>query len=137
MTKVFLDTNVLLDLVTGRAGCNEAACILAYSSSEEYELHVSTLTMANLAYYIRKHIKERPLYEVLQSFSNRLCVDSTSTQNYDNALSLRHRDFEDALQYYCALENECPIIVTNNIKDYQLPDILVLNPSDFLDRYER
>ena len=48
-----------------------------------------------------------------------------------------HKDFEDALQYYCALENECQIIVTSNIKDYQLPGIIVMNPSDFLDRYER
>lgn len=29
------------------------------------------------------------------------------------------KDFEDMLQYQCALENNCDILVTNNIKDFK------------------
>ena len=93
MIKIFLDTNVLIDIVTGREGCVDSACVLAYSSMENYELHVSTLTMATLAYYIKRHLKQAPMYETLARFNKRLIVDSTSSNNYMSALALQAKDF--------------------------------------------
>ena len=40
-------------------------------------------------------------------------------------------DFEDALQYYSAIENGIEIIITRNLKDFQKSKILVLTAEQF------
>lgn len=37
----------------------------------------------------------------------------------DKSLSSGFTDFEDALQYNCALQSECGVIITRNVKDFQ------------------
>ena len=40
------------------------------------------------------------------------------------------KDFEDALQYFCAMSNQCDVIVTRNKKDFQFSSIDVLTPEE-------
>jgi hypothetical protein len=42
------------------------------------------------------------------------------------------RDFEDALQYHCALAANCDIIVTRNVKDFKKAEIPVITPDEYL-----
>lgn len=51
-----------------------------------------------------------------------------------NMLESRMSDIEDALQVQSALEGECDIIVTRNIRDFSLSEIPAIAPDDFLDR---
>lgn len=41
-------------------------------------------------------------------------------------------DFEDAIQYSCALENNLTTIITRNVKDYKKASIPVLTPETFI-----
>jgi predicted nucleic acid-binding protein len=41
-------------------------------------------------------------------------------------------DFEDAIQYYCAIENNLKTIKTRNNKDYKKATITVLTPETFI-----
>ena len=50
----------------------------------------------------------------------------------DRALARPHRDFEDALQRECALENGIEILVTRNTRHYPKTDVAILSPADFL-----
>lgn len=51
------------------------------------------------------------------------------------ALILRANDFEDAIQYFSALQAGADCIVTRNVKDFSFSDIEVITPSDFLTKY--
>jgi hypothetical protein len=58
-----------------------------------------------------------------------LPVDS---KTIDLAIASDFNDFEDAIQYCCALENHLKIIVTRNLKDFKKANILVVNPETFI-----
>lgn len=50
----------------------------------------------------------------------------------------RFTDIEDSCQYHCALQNDCDVLLTINIKDYknvlgQRPE--VLTPEEFVEKY--
>lgn len=44
-------------------------------------------------------------------------------------------DFEDGLEYYAAVENNCECIVTESLKDFHFSEIEVLNCKDFAVKY--
>jgi len=50
----------------------------------------------------------------------------------DLALNSDFSDFEDAIQYYSALENNIDVLITRNLKDYKKAQISVLTAHDFL-----
>lgn len=135
MKTVFLDTNVVIDLLDKREGFYPAAVklfTLAYKG--ELSLYISPLTYATAAYILRKHPVEklRILLANLRKLSHITLVDERIV---DNALTSEFKDFEDALQYYSALKEDVDAIVTRNVKDFSLSKLPVMTPDEFLARY--
>jgi len=131
MKNLFIDTNILLDVLLNREHCKEARSLMEHSSSE-LSMHVSTLTMANIAYILRKKINGEKLYETLEMLSGMFYVDSLTTENFFDAIDLRASDFEDALQYCCAKENFSDCIITHNKKDFPFSTLPVYTPMEFM-----
>ena len=50
----------------------------------------------------------------------------------DLALDSDFNDFEDAIQYYSAIENGIDLIVTRNLKDFKSSKIPVLTAKGYL-----
>ncbi len=46
-------------------------------------------------------------------------------------------DFEDGVQNYCALKNQCDLILTRNTKDYIFSELQVLEPGEFIALYNK
>lgn len=132
MKNLFIDTNVLLDLLMERDGYQEAAIIMDMSGSTEFRLSVSVLSMSNIAYVLRKVLNSDELYVALNKLSSFLHIVSVSSEDYFAAVKLRARDFEDALQYFCAKSSGCDCIITRNIKDFVISDIPVVSSKNFL-----
>lgn len=88
--------------------------------------------MANLAYILRKSLKGDSFYAEMRKLSCLVNVADTTNNHFLSALDLQAKDFEDALQYYCAISNECDIIVTRNKKDFAFSSISVLTPEELL-----
>lgn len=135
MKKVFLDTNVVIDLLDKREGFYPAAVklfTLAYNG--KLSLYISPLTYATAAYILRKHPAEklRMLLSNLRKLSHVALADEKTV---DEALSSGFGDFEDALQYYSAAKENVDVIVTRNIKDFSLSKLPVMMPDEFLARY--
>lgn len=119
MKRIFLDTNILLDDILNREGLAEyAEIILQLNSLPEYEVCASFLTFANIAYIIRKKDKEER-YNFLREYSNCMNVLPMNNAQLQIAINNPVKDFEDMLQYQCALENQCDVIVTNNTNDFK------------------
>lgn len=53
MKKIFLDTNIVLDLLIREEYKSQIRDLI--SRSEEYDLYISYLTVANAAYIMRKY----------------------------------------------------------------------------------
>jgi hypothetical protein len=63
---------------------------------------------------------------------NVLKVDS---RTIDLALASDFSDFEDALQYSCALDHGLTVLITRNVKDYKKASISVITPEIFLKQF--
>ncbi len=132
MKRIFIDTNVIIDVLMQREGYLSSAKVLALSKEKENSLFVSVLTMANLAYILRKTLRGNDFYNEMKKLSSFLNVADTTYGHLTSALDLQAKDFEDALQYYCALSNQCEVIVTRNKKDFNFSSINVLTPEELL-----
>ena len=136
MTKIFLDTNVILDLyLPERQGKDAARRLLDLRDScpETIRLHLSFLSVANIAYSLRKIFsREQAAGHIRDLLQLCQAVGMSDIFIYD-ALRSDCPDFEDALQIACAEADNCDFILTSNTRHFQkYTRIPVFTPADFL-----
>ena len=109
--KVFLDTNVIVDLIINREPfVNEAEEIFTLKEGYNYDVIVSALTIANLAYVIDQLGKKpRATLAKLMPLVN---VVDLSSYIIEKTLVSIFEDFEDRLQHASALFVKADVIVT-------------------------
>lgn len=121
MRKIFLDTNIVIDLLSRRQTFyEEAAGIFSLADKKEIELSVSSLTIANTSYILLKQMDGNSAKAILRKL--RLIVKILPLDDKIIGLALNDdtfSDFEDALQYFTALENGKEMIITRNLKDFK------------------
>lgn len=132
--RVFLDTNVILDLIQRRVGYDDAALIMQKSENGEYSLYTSSLSMVNIAYILRKYYRGESLYHLLEELGDIIGVITVSSDAYHKALQSRALDFEDAIQLFSAIESDMDCIVTRNAQDFIFDKLPIYTPFDFLKR---
>ncbi len=136
MKKVFLDTNVILDFILERDGADDAADIFTLGEEKKAELCVSFLTMANTAYVVRRGHTKEELYAFMTDLSAMVRTLSMTENQLTEALQCVETDFEDVLQYVCAKDNDCDVIVTRNARHFRFSDLIVLTPKEFLSQLQ-
>lgn len=134
--KIFIDTNVFLDYILSRqVGFVEANELFMLSANYQIDLMLSDLTLANVRYVTRRDFTNEIFYEVINDMRDLFEIAPIGPNAVDRALVLRANDFEDALQYFSAIQSGADCIVTRNAKDFSFSEIEVLTPSDFLAKY--
>ncbi len=131
--KVFVDTNILLDVLAKRDPFyREAVTIWTLSEEEKINGYISAVSFTNIYYIVRKlHTHEtavRALYWLRASFRP-VALDE---RILNQAIDARFRDFEDAVQYYSAIHVGARCLVTRNPSHFPKDDLPVLSPSEFL-----
>ena len=132
--KVFLDTNVLMDIVLERNIClNEELEIIACAMDGLLDCSVSALSVVNTLYVSKKYNK--PLEDVKNALLKLSeCVEILDIRGLDaaNMLSSEWKDYEDSLQYSSAVNFDADYIITRDKKDFSLSKIPVSTPSEFI-----
>lgn len=118
--RVFLDTNILMDLLLQRPGFESSAQILQAGEDGRIELCCSFLTMANLAFILRKTATPARLAPSLMQIQSLVTVLPMDSEQLSEAIGMDGKDFEDILQAVCAAKAGCTAIVTDNQKDFQI-----------------
>lgn len=131
MKNIFLDTNFLIDFFVREGRDGETEKVLQLGDKNNMKFYISYLSVANFAYIMRR----MPLTQ-LKDIISRICnifevVDNTRAQIMQNILT-NFKDFEDGLQYQCALAGHCDCIISRNKKDFVNAAIPVLTPSEFI-----
>ena len=113
MRKLFIDTNIVIDLLAERDPFYEdAAKLFSLSDKNKVKLSVSSLTFANTNYLLQKTNSASTAKEILRKFKILTAVLSLNDKIIDLALNDNgFGDFEDAIQYYTALENGMPSVL--------------------------
>jgi predicted nucleic acid-binding protein len=133
MTKVFVDTDVCIDLLLGRKPFNQTAEILfSLADNGKIKMYVSSLSFANIDFVLRSQYSTTHSRQIIGKFKTIVNVLSVDSKTIDLAVASDFNDFEDAIQYCCAIENNLTILITRNIKDYKKATINVLTPETFI-----
>ena len=134
MTNLFIDTDIIIDfLIDRKPYSREAAIIFTQIDQKKLRGYVSSLTFSNLFYVLRKIEPQKKVISKLDSLSKLLTVLKVDDQNIRDAIDSGFPDFEDSIQYYCALDcKKVEAIITRNTKDYKYSSLPVMTPGDFL-----
>jgi predicted nucleic acid-binding protein len=103
MKKIFVDTNILVDLIADRKPFSKFA-IQIFSKAEERKirLYTSSHSIATTHYLLKKYIDEKELRDVLNSILDYLNVVAIDIDIIKKGLKSKYKDFEDALQIISA-----------------------------------
>lgn len=133
MRRVFLDTNVVLDLMARRKPFFEdAKAIFDRSADGEFRILLSVLSFWNIFYLMRKHPGEAKAKADLAILERLVQVVPAQVADLRGALASSIRDLEDALQLQGAIAAEADLIVTRDTKGFKGSPIKVMAPDAFL-----
>ena len=131
--RVFLDTNVILDLLGERDPFYDSiAKIATLADKEIVTLVVSPLSFATLNYFLTKFESAQIAQEKLRKFKILCEICKLDEQIIEKALTSSFTDFEDAIQYFSALNSDCSVIITRNEKDFKKSLLPVMTPKEYL-----
>ncbi len=133
MTKVFVDTDVCIDLLSGRQPFNKMAEILfSLADNKKVKIYVSAISFSNIDYVLRSQYPATHSRQLMGKFKTLVIVLPVDSNTIDLSIASDFNDFEDAIQYSCAIEHNLTTIVTRNVKDYKKASISVLTPETFI-----
>lgn len=134
MKKLFVDTNVIIDLLSQRElFYKEAAILFSLADKKKIQITISSLTIANTSYILLRQMNVEKAKSVLRKL--RLLVRIFSVDDKIISLALNDdtfSDFEDGLQYFTAIENEQDLIITRNLKDFKNSKLPVMTAGQFI-----
>ena len=146
--RIFLDTNVILDYLLKRKSYNKVRQILTAVEHGKIDAVVSFSSYCTLDYIISQDLKsqgiknperlrrERELLNGILDLVEIGIISKSSCRTATNDPDFT--DIEDSLQYRCAQESLCEVIVTINLKDYKNvsgADLRIMSPADFVKEY--
>jgi predicted nucleic acid-binding protein len=134
MKKIFVDTNILVDLIADRRPFSKFAVeIFSKAEDKKIKLFTSSHSIATTYYLLKKYVDEKELREVVLNILDYVHVIAIDLDIIKKGLKSKHKDFEDALQIISAYSVEkIDCIVTRNIKDFKDSEILVLTPDELI-----
>ncbi|MEN9448110.1 MAG: hypothetical protein RJA25_1400 [Bacteroidota bacterium] len=134
MKRIFLDTNILVDLIADRKPYSKFAIqIFEISESKKIKLYTSSHAFATTYYLLKKYVAEKQLRKILFDLLDFVQIISVNQETIKKSLKSIHKDFEDAIQINaaCSIEN-MDGIVTRNPKDFKLSEVDVFTPEDLV-----
>ena len=132
--KVLIDTNVLLDYLTKREPYyHDARQIILKCAKNDLNGYVAAHSVVDAFFIMRKTVSAEKRREYLLQVCNITTVIVIDERKLTSALNnWEFKDFEDCLQYECALEAGIEYIITRNVKDFSESNIAVATPDKFL-----
>lgn len=132
MTRLFLDTNIVVDVLERREPfCHDAVRLFTMAYNKQVQLVVSPMTYSTVSFLLRKHGPEG-VRNLLSNFRQLSRVATTNERTVDDSLASQFKDFEDAMQYYTAVRAKADIIITRNGKDFAASKLPVMTATEYL-----
>jgi predicted nucleic acid-binding protein len=133
MKKLFLDTNIILDLLGERDPFySSAAQIATLADKGQISMVASALSFSTVHYLQSRIESDIVVREKLSKFKIICEVSDLTDKVIDKGLISKFSDFEDALKYHSALQEDCDIIITRNGKDFKKASLPIMTPIEYL-----
>ena len=136
--RVFVDTNVVVDFLGKRDPFfHDAAIIFEMGRLGKIEVVVSSLTIVNCAYVLRKQFSNVVTLDKIEDFCRMLKISPIDRNVILNALSSRPTDYEDAVQYFSAKSFTPDVIITRDKTGFKEYGALVMSPMEFVNECQK
>lgn len=132
--KIFIDSDVVIDFFTDRMPfANPASEIFELNEQGKIQLYLSAASINNIYYIVRRFLGHKNTLKVVEELTEMTEIVGTSKMEILQALKNDFKDFEDSIQYSCALTIKgIEAILTRNVKDYTNSEIAVFTPENYL-----
>jgi predicted nucleic acid-binding protein len=133
ITRLFIDTNVMMDLLGERVPHYDAiAKIATLADNGEVKMVVSAFSYPIVYDLLTKFESSDKVKEKLRKFKIISEMSDLDETIIEKGLASNFSDFEDALQFHCAIKADCEIIITRNAKDFKESAIPIMSGEEFL-----
>ena len=133
MSRIFLDTNVILDLLGERVPFfDPIAKVATLADQKKLAIIASPLSFTTIDYVLNKYESSESVLNKLRKFKIICEICAVNEETIDKALNSNFKDFEDAVQYFTAIQSNCSIIITRNGKDFKNSTIPIMTAEEYL-----
>lgn len=136
MTKVLIDSDVILDLLLDREPFGtQSERIFESLATERIQGYVSVAALLNIYYIVRKALGRNTALDCVRRLleTDGLEVFAVDKRHVQTALNSAMTDFEDAVQAAVAEVAEIDMIVTRNKRDFRQSPVPAVLPEEFLE----
>lgn len=132
MKHAFLDTNIIIDFLADRKPFSlQAAKLFNFSLTGNVKIYISAVSYNNTYYILRQFQSNAETLRLLNELFVMTEIADVTKSIIEKALKSDFKDFEDAIQYHCALSlGKIDFIITRNTKDFKKSTITVITPEE-------
>lgn len=130
--KIFIDTNIFLDLILKRDDFEKALLIFNAIERRVIDGTIADITILNIDYIAKKQVKD--IRDFLKHINQRFQIVGADNESISEALNIDNNDLEDNVQYILTKKHKCEIIVSND-KTFYSKNIPVISSAEFVEKY--
>ena len=132
MKHLFLDTNIVIDFLADRKPFSLfAAKLFNFSILGKAKIYISAISYNNIYYILRQSHSSVEAIKLLNELSEMTEITDVTKAIIKKSLKSDFKDFEDAIQYNCALSlTKVDFIVTRDTKDFKKSSLSVMTPEE-------
>ncbi|MBI4764313.1 MAG: PIN domain-containing protein [Deltaproteobacteria bacterium] len=136
MNSLFIDSDILIDLLAQREHHVEAAALMTIIGEKKITAYTTPIVLANVDYIITKYSNKAKSRKAIRALRKMLSILPMDEKVVDMALESEFSDFEDALQYYAAEKRGIDFIITRNKRDYSKGSLKVITAQEYINMVE-
>ena len=131
--KIFLDTNILLDILCKREPFYiNGAKIWTLIKEGAIKGFISAISINNLYYIVKKIKYQKIAKNFIEELLNDFEIVPLTKDLLSQAITINKKDYEDSIQYFSAINTGCKILITRNKKDFHSTGIRILSSTEFI-----
>ena len=92
----------------------------------------SAVSVANTYYILAKIKNQRYALEKVRRLMKLMRIAAVDQRTIDAAICAPYKDFEDSIQYHCALSKGLAMLITRNVSDCRKDHVRVLLPDEYM-----
>lgn len=133
MKSIFLDHNVIIDFLGEREPFYiPVAKVVTLADKKKIKLFISPISITTVHYILSKYESQTSAFEKIRKFKIISEISIVNEIVIEKAINSNFKYFEDAVQYFSAIESKCDIILTRNEKDFKNALIPIMNAEAYL-----
>ena len=137
MTRIFIDSDIILDLLAEREPHYIfAAKLFTLVDLQKITAFSSPIVFANLHYLLKKKTSNSSALKNLRKLKTLINILPVDERVIEQSLNSEFNDFEDAIQYFTAVNNGIKLLITRNKADYKKSKISIADAEEFLKSWD-